>query len=180
MQKTMKNHKTSHPKSMPKPDWKKGRQNDGKRSKNDTKRAFEIHPKSAFCDSGSAFCDFGRIFEESDFWLIFDWHKNLTFGVRWSAKRRKKGAWRSGSADRAGSVWGFGVCRNRQKYLTRLWHPALRDGGGGFKGLRPTRRPPKWKMLKNTTNGIRQNISCLKVSRKTVSVMLISVFVYIG
>ena len=64
-----------------------------------------------------------------------------------ASEGRQKASRVVGSAGGAGSVWGFGVCRNRQKCSTRLWHPALRDGGGGSECAmrREHRRPRIWR-----------------------------------
>ena len=74
------------------------------------------------------------------------------------------------SAHRAGSVWGSRTLQNYEWRSDTPWHPALRDGGGGFKGLRPTRGPKNTKTMKNT-NMLKmyfgKNMSFWKVLSKT-------------
>ena len=44
---------------------------------------------------------------------------------------------------------GFGGMQRQAEVSDTPWHPALRDGGGGFKGLRPTRQPNKYEKIRN-------------------------------
>ena len=100
---------------------------------------------------------FGRCFEECDFLMIFEVCKNqqkMTKVQHLGGKSEKNAQILGGSASRAVVPEGFFARFYKfwDKFLqnnsTRLALPS-KDGVGGFKGLRPTRRP---RNTKNTAN----------------------------
>ena len=93
-------------------------------------------------DQGSDFWGFGRVFEESDFWWVFDRRKVGLKSTKIATWSGQKGVWTKGRRDEAVPAEAFGVwqelagvCRKRPE------RPAPRKGGGGFKGSASCRRP---------------------------------------
>ena len=140
------------------------------------------HPKIAvWVIRGPTFEVFGRVLRNAFFlflrWAKIDpkWRKFGTWAAKtkkahpfWAGRRVGRRSWECFFA-RFYKFWDNCL----QNYLARLAPPS-KDGVGGFKGLRPTRRPTNIKQIKMY---LAKNMSFLKVSSQTVSIAVFSAFV---
>ena len=89
-------------------------------------------------DQGSDFWGFGRVFEESDFWWVFERRKvglKSTKLAAWGGHGANARRFGAGSAGRAVATGGFWSLTGTGKSLTmRLERPAPRRGAADLKG----------------------------------------------
>ena len=86
-------------------------------------------------DQGSDFWGFGKVFEESDFWWVFDRRKVGLKSTKIATWSGQKGVWTKGRRDEAVPAEAFGVWQELAGVCSKHpERPAPRKGGGGFKG----------------------------------------------